>query len=254
SFAKENDRRINVAIVPNSFEILKEKVPRGLPLVDEKKEIDKFYKDLEAFENVKTVDLYPKLLETSGEGKQVYYRTDHHWTTAAAYEGYKVICREMGIAPSSFETVKKGSIRDFYGTYYAKYKGIFIKADTIEYYDIPVDSYLINEKDSFDSLYDEDKAKIYDKYAFFLRGNYGLAVIKGKGQKRGRDLIVIKDSYGNCLIPFLTMDYDSITVLDLRYYGGSVKKLLDEKKDQDILLLYNFAHLNEDNNFYKLIK
>ncbi|MCR4923795.1 MAG: hypothetical protein K5931_07285, partial [Lachnospiraceae bacterium] len=46
SFAKENDRRINVAIVPNSFEILKEKVPRGLPLVDEKKEIDKFYKDL----------------------------------------------------------------------------------------------------------------------------------------------------------------------------------------------------------------
>ena len=71
---------------------------------------------------------------------------------------------------------------------------------------------------------------------------------------KGKKLIIFKDSYANCLIPFLTHDYEYITLIDLRYYKDSVKELVENNKDADILFINNFDFLNEDNHFYKLMK
>ena len=59
-------------------------------------------------------------------------------------------------------------------------------------------------------------------------------------------------SYANCLIPFFTYQYDTITIVDLRYYNQSVSELLQADENAEILLLYNFSFLNEDNHFYRL--
>ena len=74
------------------------------------------------------------------------------------------------------------------------------------------------------------------------------------GTDRKDELVLFKDSYSNCLIPFLTFDYDRITVVDLRYFPDSVQELLAQKPDADVLLMYNFMHFNEDNHFYKLVR
>lgn len=255
-FAMNADREINIAIVPNSFEILKDYMPVGIPNVSEKSAIDDFYDAVRKLENVNTIDVYSALENEAGSG--LYYKTDHHWTTDGAYIGYKQICKEMNtmnqpLVPIDLNDLQKKQIPDFYGTYYAKYKGTGITSDTIDYYDIPIVSMKL-PKQTVDSLYDLGKTETYDKYAMFMYGNEGLTTVEADNSEGlGRELILFKDSYSNCLIPFMTYNYDKIYVVDLRYFGGKTDELLDEHKEADILMIYNFLHFNEDNHFFKLL-
>ena len=72
-------------------------------------------------------------------------------------------------------------------------------------------------------------------------------------ESEGKSLFVIKDSYANCLIPFLTEHYETIYVLDLRYYKGSLFSMLetyDTEGNMDILVLYNVIHFIEEFQYY----
>ena len=70
----------------------------------------------------------------------------------------------------------------------------------------------------------------------------------------GKNLIVFKDSFANCLVPFLLEQYDQVTMIDLRYYRKSVINILQQKKDAEILFLYEMSNFAEDNNIWKLTK
>lgn len=65
-------------------------------------------------------------------------------------------------------------------------------------------------------LYDTEKLSVYDKYAMFLHGNNGLSRVQGNGSGR---ILVIKDSYANCFVPYLTANYADIDVVDFRNYN-----------------------------------
>ena len=85
-----------------------------------------------------------------------------------------------------------------------------------------------------------------------MYGNDGKCVVHAdKGL--GKNLYIFKDSYANCLIPYLVMNYDRITVLDLRYFGGSVTDELKADEGADVLLMYNWTFVNDDNHFYKMV-
>ncbi|MCR5357690.1 MAG: hypothetical protein K6E63_09870 [Lachnospiraceae bacterium] len=253
AFADKSGRDIHVCIVPNSCEILSDLKPAGFPGISQKAYIDDLYGELLTHGNVGTTDLSGILTEHADE--YIYYRTDHHWTTQGAYYGYLKLCDDMGLeAVGSDElSVLREEASGFYGTYYSKYRGPGVKPDTITYYDIPVLNFTAGDK-VYDSMYDPEKLKIYDKYAMFMHGNEGISVIESVpgGREKKNELIIFKDSYANCLIPFLTYDYGRITVIDLRYYADPVSELLSEHPDADVLLLYNFMHFNEDNHFYRL--
>lgn len=249
SFINNTDRTVAVAIVPNSYEVLKELTPAGFPNIDQGAEIDRFYDRLFTYENCTAVDMQRAL--HGREGEQIFYRTDHHWTTLGAYYGYEAFCESTGNSPINLSTLKENQISEFYGTYYAKYKGYGVEPDTIHCYDIPILS-LTLKSGVKNTLYEMEKASVYDKYAMFLYGNDGLCEIKAENAGNGKQLVIFKDSYANCLIPFLTYNYDTITVVDLRYYGGSVSELLSETESAELLFLYNFSYLNEDKHFYRL--
>ena len=87
-----------------------------------------------------------------------------------------------------------------------------------------------------------------------MHGNEGISKVSAIDDERDRrdELILFKDSYSNCFIPFLTYNYENIIVVDLRYYAEPVSDLLKSHPDADILLMYNFIHFNEDNHFYRL--
>ncbi len=253
AFLEKTERGAYVGIIPNSMEIQKDRLPSGLPNVSEKEAIDEFYDKLLDINDCKTVDLYDML--SLHKGEEIYYHTDHHWTTLGAYYGYQALCGEMGLKGVSLSDLSFETAEGFYGTYYSKYKGIGIKPDEISFCSTPALSY-VNQDDGtpHDGLYDMDKLSAYDKYAMFMYGNPGMAVIECSDNNTGRSLLLLKDSYSNCLIPFLTYDYDKITVIDLRYYGGKLSETLEKNSEADLLLLYNFMHLSEDSNFYKLLK
>lgn len=239
---------VTVAIAPNANGVLEGLVPKGMPEVNQGEKLEALMADNSLLKTAKVVNL-KGVLDTHGD-EYIYYRTDHHWTSLGAYYAYREILDNPAFSADSVNT---HTVEDFYGTLYAKYKGVGVVGDTITYYDIKVDSYNTVDGD-FDSLYDMDKTEVFDKYAMFMRGNPAKAQIHSSECQNGKSLVVFKDSYANCLIPYLTYDYENITLIDLRYFGESVKSFMEENKDADVLFLNNFDFLNEDNHFYKLVK
>ncbi len=249
NFVSSTDRDIYIAIAPTSTWVNAKRLPKGMPVLDEVSLSNDLTFALKDAKNAHMIYLYDTLYEHKDE--QIYYRTDHHWTTLGAGYAYRQIASKMNFEAQDITQYEKHTADDFYGTHYAKYKGIFVEPDTLEYYDVPIKALELPGR-MVDNLIDEDKLKGYDKYAAFMYGNDGRYVVHAdKGT--GRNLFILKDSYANCLIPYLVMNYDNITVMDLRYFGESVSDELATDPDADVLLLYNWTFVNDDNHFFKLV-
>lgn len=246
SFVEESGRNIGIIIAPNAAGIIGDRIPRGMPVLNQRDLIKGAEGKISLLKNLRVIDLLEVL--DNNKNNQLYYKTDHHWTTYAAGLAYeKFADRKLNL-----DACAESEVGDFYGTLYAKYKGPFVSSDTITYYNFPIKTATFGEEE-VDSLYDLSKVDVFDKYGLFLYGNFGKSVIK-TGTVTDKEIIVFKDSYANCFIPYLTTDYAKITVVDLRYYGESVQELLESNEKAEILLLYNFDFLNEDNHFWKLMK
>ena len=146
--------------------------------------------------------------------------------------------------------------KNFLGTLHSRVLGADAKADTIYAVDhLPEISSVVCDGKEKHTIYDVSKCSTKDKYAYFFGGNYGEVTIKMSEQNHtGKNLIVFKDSFANCLVPFLLEQYDQVTMIDLRYCRKSVINILQQKKDAEILFLYEMSNFAEDNNIWKLTK
>ena len=198
---------------------------------------------------LKVIDVYDALQLRRND--QLYFKTDHHWTTHGAYVAYREAAQAMGIIPYEeddfrIETVSK----DFYGTLHSKANTIGIEPDKIDVY-LPkfetTQSVTYEDGRESDSLYEWDYLEKKDKYSLFLDGNHALVNIK-TGVKNGRKLAVIKDSYAHAFIPFLANHFEEIHVLDLRYYHANVLTYVNDQNISDVLFLYNVANFTKDPN------
>ena len=250
-FGKAMGAKTYISIVPNSYNILSDYLPKGTPNIDQEALIAQCDQTFTREENMINIDIESILMDHKDE--YIYYRTAHHWTTLGAYYGYLQFCNAQGLPPVDISKLTANSIENFTGTYDAKYKGIGIKPDTITYYSIPIEKMVVDKEEKA-SLYDLEKTKVRDKYAMFLHGNHPISVIYAKEneQNQGKKLLLLKDSYANSMVPFLTYNYQEIYVVDLRYYTDSIGKLVEDNDIQTIFLLYNFDTLMTDNHFYRL--
>lgn len=255
---------ITVSIIPNSYEILDDLMPAGLENIDQQAVIAKVYSELDS--RAKTLDLEPVMRRAVAEAKknnpqsfpgiesQIYYRTDHHWTTLGAYHAYRAFIQSRGL-----QAVELGALEPlayyvdgFYGSYYSKCKLFSAVPDTIEVYDIPFDSITIDGEEK-STLHDLSKWTVRDKHAGFLWGNNGLTVIKSENNLNHAEgetsrVLLIKDSYGNPFAPFLTYSYDEVWVIDLRSLPQKMSELMEENSFDDVLILYNFMNYASDTN------
>ena len=143
----------------------------------------------------------------------------------------------------------------FYGTHYSKARTPDAEPDTILYYDLPnaLTIYSVSgpgqpADGETTGLYDTAKLDVYDKYAMFLHGNNGLSRIKGDGTGR---ILVIKDSYANCFVPYLTANYADIDVVDFRNYNYGLDKLIADNAYDQLLVLYSFDSFKSDPYLYR---
>ena len=191
------------------------------------------------------------LRNTFSQNKEnLYYKTDHHWTTPAAYTAYCSFIKAKGETPN--EHTFKSVSSSFLGTLHSKVLVGGIKPDEI-LADTSINAEIKDDAGNTLPLYDTEKLNTKDKYAYFFGGNYGKITVT-TGNNNGKNLLVIKDSYANSFLPFLIDHYQSITVLDLRYFGGSAKKVAVQSKATEVLVLYEMSNFLSDNNYYKLVK
>jgi len=253
-FGKEH---FKIALAPSSSEILKDKLPANAPVYNQTGFIDKIKK--EAGEDY-VIDLGENLKKHANE--YIYFRTDHHWTTLGAYYGYEAIASGLGLEVQPLEKLTGETVsNDFLGTYDSKVNtgitGGVIPDDITIYSSAEIDKAGMmwdNDKDkTFDSIYKMDALKGKDKYTVFFGGNHSVTDIK-TGNKTGKTLLVIKDSFAHNLAPFLIKDYDRIIMLDLRYFNKSLKKYLTENEITDLLVLYSTPDFAEDANIGRLLR
>ncbi|WP_339311201.1 DHHW family protein [Paenibacillus sp. FSL M7-0896] len=233
-------------LVPTAASILEDKLPPYASGGGERVYSDKIKES--DLGNIRYIDAFPAL--EANKEQPLYYKTDHHWTTKGAFLAY----RELG-APMSFTPKNENdfNIREvtgqFYGSLYSKSGFRHVQPDSIELYDprTPADISVdyVDEQQSADSMYAMENLTKKDKYTVFFNGNHGLLRIT-TGNTEGRRLLIVKDSYANSLIPFLTSHFSEIDVVDLRYYDGDLLKLTEERQIRDMLILYNITTFVED--------
>lgn len=244
--AKQN-ADVHVMMVPTKSWVLREKLPAFAPHYKEQKFYDALQQKLEKEDVLISVE---PVLDAHKE-EEIYYRTDHHWTTLGAWYAYEQYTKAVGGDLQRAQGKKKFRCisKDFYGTTYAKIN-YARQADKIEIYE-PEDKlrvvYNMGEKKT-KTLYDVSFLKTADQYSVFTGGNQAVLEITG-GIKNGKTLLLIKDSFANSILPFLAEDYEKLVVVDLRQLNVSGDRLLEMFSPTDILILYNSAQFAQDKEF-----
>jgi hypothetical protein len=156
----------------------------------------------------------------------------------------------MGRSCTDIKDLTENTVTEkFRGSLYSKILDADSAYDSIWTYndfDAPM---LVDNETIYDSIYDETKLSEKDKYAYFFGGNYGEIYVDGTGEG---NLLLVKDSFANSFVPMLTQDYDTIYMVDLRYYNGDMTEYLTEHNITEVLVLYNISNFISDRNIYKL--
>lgn len=236
-----------VMVIPSSYNILTSLVPNELGNVEQLPIISDIGARL-AKAGYTSVDAAANLAAHSAES--IYYRTDHHWTTHGAWYGYESFAHMAGLAAIAPDPSTEIIAEGFYGTYFNKAKNYNAVPDEIRWYDLPIDSMMVDGEEKH-SMYDLSQLNGRDKYAMFLYANNGVTVIKNSAAEQ-RSIMVIKDSYANCFVPFLTRNYNKVVVVDLRSLPKGLNQLISDEKIDDVLVLYSFSNLASDTNLPRL--
>lgn len=178
---------------------------------------------------------------------QRYYRTDHHWTAAGAKIGYDCLTHGAGAYSGTPELF----CEDFYGTTWSKTLDPMARPDAVALFPLPETVTAVADGREI-PIYDRSAAERKDKYTVYLGGNHGLVTLTG-GCQNGKTLLVLKDSFANCLAPLLTADYETVILVDLRYYPGSVRGLLRTARPDELLFVYEMSDIASGDDFVKLL-
>lgn len=240
------DINIRLMLIPTKVSMLSDKLPTFASSNNQLETLNA----ITSQSGIPTVDVLPYLSEAASE-KDIYFKTDHHWNTYGAFAGYRAYCDNIGITGSTLKDYSSKSLtNDFHGTLSAKVNRFNEKGDEIIIYennnaDLTVT--YADTKESFKTLYNYDYLEKRDKYSLFLDNLHPLVTIENSNSSTDRVLMIIKDSYANCMIPFLASDFNTIYVFDTRYYKEGPGGFFEEHPEiTDVLILYNMNTIDTD--------
>ena len=246
SLAENTGLPVCLALIPSAAEIWSDRLPANANTEDQSALIRRIYENV----SVTTADVLSALQAHSSE--PVYYRTDHHWTTLGAYYGYAATAQALGLTPRSLDSFRPETVSDaFYGTVYSSSGVRWVKPDSIDIY-VPAENVSLTRYDTAEGsqspVYDLSKLDTKDKYSMFLGGNASRLVIR-TGSDGGK-LLVIRDSYADCELPFFFEHYSEIHVLDLRYFRQSVSAYARDGSFDRILVTYSLSDFVTDSSVF----
>lgn len=250
TFVGRTDVPVTFLLAPSAAVIYADKLPAGAPMIDENAMLDDIFGRVSQA-GAAVLDLREDYAAHKNDAN-LYYTTDHHWTTGGAYRAYLQFCLLRGLTPFDTGTAEAVTVPDFYGTHYSATRRWNVRPDALVYYPLPVRMTLHQvkgeaqfEAEPSTGLLNEEKLAGRDKYGAFLDGNHGYTTVEGRGKG---SILVVKDSYANCFVPFLTENYARIGVVDFRGYSYSPDSLITREGYDEVLILYNFQTFVGDTN------
>ena len=248
-FVKKNKTQKKAFILsPNSSYVLSEYLPTGVAPENQKTQLDKIKKQLDS--SVSWIDC-AQILTSQKDKTELFYRTDHHWKTRAAFLCFESLMKKWNLSPKETEYMTYSVSDSFQGTL-ASSSGVGTSTDEIQIC-IPTKpkiSCVVNFESSNKktaTLFDKDKLSQKNQYEVFLGGNYDKVIISTSADT-DNTLLLLKDSYANCMIPMLTPFFSKIVVIDPRYLSDNLSDIMKEYTFTHILFLYNLNTFLADNS------
>lgn len=190
---------------------------------DENEYIDYINSKLDS--DIKPVNVFDSL--NSHKDEDIYAKTDHHWLPLGAYYAANDFANSADVPFAPLSSYKKRTRNDYVGTMYGYSGSDIIKnnPESFTYY-IPQNSYettyfnndLSNPRNG-KLLLDISKLEPVSYYLVFMGGDDRITHIQ-TDVKNGRNLVILKDSYGNAMVPAFTQSFENIYVVDLRYLNN----------------------------------
>ncbi len=237
-------------IVPTSMGITApQNIASGANSSDQKKAIEYMYSRISPA--VKTVSIYDKLYNRRNE--YLYFRTDHHWTGLGAYYAYESLMTTAGRMPAPLSSFIARQFDGFLGSFYTssgKKPQLAATPDSVIAYEPPSGNictvYKQNGTVKTDApiIMDGNALGQGSKYLSFIGGDNPLTVLENPNIEGG-NCIVIKESFGNALVPLLTQNYRTVYVVDYRYFNirdpRRLSQLVADTGSADVIFINNIS-------------
>lgn len=236
AFADALGQNVDLAVIPSAGWAM------GLKDYQDKEIIETIYASVG--ETVTVVDMTSVF-----EGNpQWYYKTDHHWTSEGAYEAYAAYMERIGREYRAKDDFEKAVYGGFRGSTYSRSALWLTPAETLELWQGNGNLEVTNGESGqvHVGVFYPQRLREADKYTVFLDGNHSIVRIRNP-EKSGK-LLVIRDSYSNCLGCFLAESYGEVVLADLRYYKQPVSELVRQEGFDNILVCYSIGNFLTDGN------
>ncbi|MFQ9435005.1 MAG: DHHW family protein [Ruminococcus callidus] len=198
----------------------------------------------ENLKDVKAVDAYAALAAHTDE--DIYARTDHHWLPLGAYYAAEAFAKTANVSFAPLSGYTKTTLSGYLGSMYTFTKSAVLQENpedftyytphnqyTTQYYD----TNFTNERDG-KLLISLDNVEPVSWYLVFMGGDEKITHVKTDVTNK-RTLVIVKDSYGNALVPYLTQSFSDIYVIDMRYFDLNAVSFMQQVGATDVLFAMN---------------
>ncbi|MDO4533587.1 MAG: DHHW family protein [Coriobacteriia bacterium] len=191
---------------------------------------------------------------------QDFFHTDHHWQPVGAYKAYQAIVESFGKQPADSGELKTMFTEGMWGSMARSGRSIWSTPDVIRDYlpDLEGISVRINGEEkqlsNLDTGYGEHpftkKDQLEDVYAGYFHGDSARIEIFNEQGDGG--LLIIGDSFTNCMERFFAPNYRYICILDPRRYNGDIDEFIADKDIDDVAFICCFRTMVNNKAVKKL--
>lgn len=236
-------------IVPTSIAItLPDDMAASITSSNQKQAIDYMFGNMSS--NVIKVNPYETLRNHRNE--YIYFRTDHHWTSLGAYYAYCDLMKAKGVNAPDLSSFTKLEFAGYLGSFYNQTKSQYLKnnPDVVEAFE-PVWTNTIRTTLDVNTVL--DKKIVSDgnalsqgsKYLCFVSGDRPYGVINNPALSDGSSCLLIKESFGNAMVSFFVANYQTVHVVDYRYFANvdsrKLSQFVTDNGIQDVVFVNNIS-------------
>ena len=211
-------------------------------------------------QDISVLDIEEKIIDDSIDKYSLFFRTDHHWTPQAGVWVSENICEEIndsygwGLDTEIFNIDNydiKTYANAFLGSQGKRVGALFDGVDdfyivkpkfdtnlTVDIKDIGFDvtgdfqeTMLHEESITPDNLLNKDDTA-YDTY---MRGNHSLVKITNHNMSEGKTALLVLDSYGCVVAPYLSLQFSQLDCIDIRSYTDPIEDYISKNKPDIVI-------------------
>lgn len=248
AFAKEMEGQADVYVlaIPTAIGIVfpDDVIPKFEKYENQNERMELIFSKMDS--NVHTINCYDNLMQHRDE--YLYFHTDFHWNGKAAYYAYEVWCDAVGETPYTLSERRLQTFDGFYGALYWNCgKDSALTVDTVEAYHPHSNNVSMKFTDTNGNEYawnvvmDVSDWSSGTKYNAFGGGDNPITVYQNPDVTDGSVGIVVKESFGNALMPYMVDHYSTLYEIDYRYWNGNLAEFAKEVGATEITFANNMG-------------